>query len=363
MSTATWKCVAKHNDLKRSSHIISTINQRAFVFGGELISREPRDNKIFDVDIKSQGKPRVCLTNTAANKARPETAVRVLSSANAPIPRVGSASATLNNKLYLFSGRGGTAMAPIDEQGAIWQFNPATEAWTLLVCEDPSAPIPPARSYHSLTSNGVDTLYLHAGCPEKGRLSDLWAFNVNDHRWQQLPDAPAPARGGTNIAYSNSRVFRMNGFDGKTEQGGSLDIFDANNKAWSTITYAADGETGPEARSVAALLPLKLNGRSTLITLFGERDPSSLGHAGAGKMLGDFWLYDICKCLEKQRLLPHSDNDIDADSWSKGHSLSHVSPAPRGWFGADVIGESSIVISGGLNEDNERLDDIWVLTF
>ena len=31
----------------------------------------------------------------------------------------------------------------------------------------------------------------------------------------------------------------------------------------------------------------------TLLTLFGERDPSSLGHQGAGKMLGDVWMYDI----------------------------------------------------------------------
>jgi hypothetical protein len=29
------------------------------------------------------------------------------------------------------------------------------------------------------------------------------------------------------------------------------------------------------------------------VTIFGERNPSSLGHAGAGKMFGDVWAYDI----------------------------------------------------------------------
>jgi N-acetylneuraminic acid mutarotase len=253
--------------------------------------------------------------------------------------------------MYLFSGRGGTDMAPIEEDGAVWSFDPRSSSWSKITPADSSAPVPPARSYHCSTSDGKNTFFLHAGCPAKGRLSDLWKFNVSDRIWTQAPDAPAPQRGGASIAYSGGKLYRMNGFDGNTEQGGSIDIFDIAKNTWSTETFKADGNNGPEARSVCVLLPVHVAKKDKLLTLFGEHDPSSLGHAGAGKMLSDAWLYDISE-----------------NWWTRLHSEgSDGSPAPRGWFDADVVkaqtGNDSVVIHGGLGENNERLTDVWHLTF
>ena len=43
---------------------------------------------------------------------------------------------------------------------------------------------------------------------------------------------------------------------------------------------------------MAALVPVRTaEGATRLVTLFGESDPSSLGHMGAGKMLADVWAY------------------------------------------------------------------------
>ena len=291
--------------------------------------------------------PSRCTTNNATDPKSLET--KAISSA--PTPRVGSASAVLNGNMYLFSGRGGIDMAPIEEHGAVWCFDPASSAWSKIMPADSSVPYPPARSYHCSTSDGKDTLFLHAGCPASGRLSDLWMFNVHDCTWSQAPDAPAPHRGGTSIAYSRGKLYRMNGFDGTTEQGGSIDIFDIANNTWSTETFKADGNDGPEARSVCVLLPVKLARKDKLLTLFGEHDPSSLGHAGAGKMLKDVWVYDIG---EKW--------------WTQLHPEgSDGFPDPRGWFDADVVkaetGNDSVIIHGGLGENNERLTDLWQLVF
>lgn len=85
----------------------------------------------------------------------------------------------------------------------------------------------------------------------------------------------------------------MNGFDGKMKQGGALDIFDLVTGSWSTVSYTPDGVQGPEARSVATLQAIVVRGKTYLVTLFGERDPSSLGHAGAGRMLSDAWAWDV----------------------------------------------------------------------
>lgn len=140
----------------------------------------------------------------------------------------------------------------------------------------------------------------------------------------------------------------MNGFDGKHEQGGSLGVYDAQKHEWTSRSFVADGQGGPEARSVSALSPVEIDGSARLVTLFGERESSNLGHAGAGKMLGDgdVWIYDL-----------------KSETWQEGKAASKSVPPARGWFDADVLEGAKIVVAGGLNEMNERLEDIWVLSF
>lgn len=238
-------------------------------------------------------------------------------------------------------------MAPIEEHGAIWEFDTATSTWSLIKpLTTNSTAVPVARSYHCMTSDGKDTLYIHAGCPESGRLSDLWAFNVSRKEWTELAPAFDPPRGGTSIAFTEGKLYRMNGFDGKTEQGGNLDIYTLETNSWETHVYAPDGKDGPTPRSVSALLPISVSGRSRLITLFGERDPSSLGHQGAGKMLGDVWSFDIGN-----------------KKWEQVDLQGSELPLARGWFDADVAASNAIIVHGGLGESNDRLGDVWKLGF
>lgn len=236
-------------------------------------------------------------------------------------------------------------MAPIEEDGAIWEFDPSTSAWSRITPSSEKAS-PAARSYHCMASDGKDTLYLHAGCPEKGRLGDLWAFSLSERTWRELTPAFHPPRGGTSIAFTNGKLYRMNGFDGKTEQGGNLDIYTPETNSWASHTYSPDGQSGPTPRSVSALLPIRLHDRPFLITLFGERDPSSLGHQGAGKMLRDIWAFDI-----------------QNEKWQRVDTEGQVIPLARGWFDADVVGTGTIVVHGGLGESNDRLGDVWTIDF
>lgn len=238
-------------------------------------------------------------------------------------------------------------MKPVEEQGALWSYDLAKASWTLIKPADSTAPYPADRSYHCITSDGSSSIFVHAGCPEAGRLADLWKFDTNTRVWSELPAAPGPARGGASITYLDGKLYRMNGFDGQHEQGGALDIYDVAKGTWHVVEYSADGVQGPEARSVATLLPVKVDGSAYLITAFGEHDPSSLGHAGAGKMLANAWAWDI-----------------QQSQWRK-LEVAGNSPEGRGWFDADVVktegGDDEIFVHGGLNEKNERLGDIWLL--
>ncbi|KAF2713928.1 galactose oxidase [Pleomassaria siparia CBS 279.74] len=332
---ANWSRLSTSERLRRSSHVVAVVDQTVYIYGGEVEPRKPLDSQIDVLSLTS-------------NEPKLETK----SFDPAPSPRVGTASAVANGRMYLFSGRGGIDMAPIEEDGAVWSYDPMQSSWTKIDLADTSKPYPPGRSYHCSTSDGENAIFIHAGCPTKGRLSDLWRFDISERIWTQLADAPGPQRGGTSIAYSGGKLYRMNGFDGTTEQGGSIDVFDISTNTWSTESFPADGNGGPEPRSVCALLSVKFEGRDKLVTLFGERDPSSLGHAGAGKMLGDVWLYDIGE-----------------NWWTQiGKDEKDSVPKPRGWFDADVVkaqngGKDNVVIHGGLDENNERLTDVWLLSF
>ncbi|RDW68793.1 Kelch repeat protein [Aspergillus mulundensis] len=333
MVSAVWKKLLSDASIQRSSQTLSVIGKSAFIYGGELRPREPVDSAVYRIPMGSD--------------ASENAIISIADVQSSPSPRVGAASATLDGKVYIFSGRGGTAMAPIEEKGSLWVFDPSTcnGKWSHVKPADSKAPYPAGRSYHALTSDGIATIFLHAGCPEKGRLRDLWAFNIVERTWTELPQAPGPERGGTSIAYFDGKIYRMNGFDGKTEQGGTLDVFDLATNKWSTIKYPADGVNGPSPRSVSTLLAVLINGKPSLITLFGEHDPSALGHQGAGKMLSDVWAFDIA-----------------AQKWTEVAVEGEATPA-RGWFDADVLGESGIVVHGGLAESNERLGDVWLLQF
>ncbi|RAL10661.1 Kelch repeat protein [Aspergillus homomorphus CBS 101889] len=339
MVLAVWTKLLSDTSLKRSSQTLTVLGNNAYIYGGELRPREPVDSTVYHLALNP---------TTPANPTI-AAATAIASPSTTPQPRVGSASTTLAGKIYIFSGRGGIALEPIEESGAFWVFDPTNNTWTQLCPANPESPFPAGRSYHTLTNNGTDTIYLHAGCPPTGRLRDLWAFDIATRQWRECAPAPPPERGGASIAYAEGKVYRMNGFDGTREQGGAMDVYDPVADAWSTVSYSADGMSGPTPRSVGCLLAVKVAGRPCLVTVFGEHDPSSLGHQGAGKMLGDMWVFDI----ELQR-------------WAQVE-VEGESPAPRGWFDADVVvsgeGRSSIVVHGGLSESNERLDDVWRLEF
>ncbi|KAL4905634.1 hypothetical protein BDW74DRAFT_167802 [Aspergillus multicolor] len=334
MISAVWKKLLSDDSIQRSSQTLSIIGKSAFIYGGELRPREPVDSAVYRLP-------------TDSDEISKKAIAKIPGGETAPSPRVGSASAVLGGKIYIFSGRGGIAMAPIEEEGSLWVLDPSAGdgEWAPVKPMGSQAPYPTGRSYHALTSDGKDTIFLHAGCPEKGRLRDFWAFNIADRKWTELPSAPGPERGGTSIAYLDGKIYRMNGFDGKTEQGGAMDVFDLATSKWSTIEYTANGINGPSPRSVSCLLPVKINGKPSLVTLFGEHDPSSLGHQGAGKMLLDVWAFDIA-----------------GQKWTEVSVEGEVPPS-RGWFDADVLGESDIIVHGGLAESNERLGDVWLLQF
>lgn len=404
---AKWQRIDSDH-LARSSHTLNVVAGRAYIFGGEIDPREPVDNEMHIITLPSGS---VTSADYRSIPARPEQA-------GGPVPekRVGHTAAVIGERIFIFGGRGGKDMKPLEENGRVWIYNTRLDVWSFLDPE-PSTPFPAARSYHSSvainkpepekktetshTGRGKDfgTFFVHAGCPTSGRTNDFWAFDVNSRTWKELPPAPGNPRGGTSLTVSKQRIFRYGGFNGTGEEGGKLDILElgldtfsdtsglteigiTTRGGWTTLDFAEENMPHPGNRSVAGFQTITTGmGREYLVLFLGERDPSSDGHNAAGKFWNDVWVFQappkgMTGASLKDATWQALGRETGEGIWSQvfvsdaegveGEDVRGLVPGARGWFASSALGDlggAGLLLWGGLNGRNEREGDGWILNF
>lgn len=420
---AQWQRI-DNTPLPRSSHSLSVVAGRAYIFGGEINPREPVDNDMHIITL-----PATHGTTQAdyhAIPARPQAP-----SLDVPEKRVGHTAAVIGDRIFVFGGRGGKDMKPLEEKGRVWIYNTQTDSWTYLD-PIPGTPYPAARSYHSSIAvekpapnmrtlpvdnvlddtqigkiaeeahtdeqvGGHGTFFVHAGCPASGRTNDLWAFDVPSRTWKEYPVAPGKPRGGTSLAVSKHRIYRYGGFNGEDEEGGKVDVLELSlmtfsgiggtseasvsaKGGWATLDFTEENMLHPGNRSVAGLQTITTGrGKEYLILFLGERDPSSEGHKGAGKFWGDVWAFQCPPQGMTPASLEHASRqavgketgeglwtriDVADAEGLEGEDPRRLVPGERGWFASSTMGDldvSGIVLWGGLDNSNERRSDGWIL--
>ncbi|KAJ7229835.1 kelch repeat protein [Mycena pura] len=346
--------------LRRSSNSAAVVGKQLFIFGGERVPRVPVDNELWVVGL-----------DDGAVTPAPTSSLR-------PSARVG-ASLSYHpgmSALYLWGGRESRDMTPCDT--VLWKYSLSSGKWEQsatadkenVAQEDKVAP----RSYHAMCTVGND-LYLHAGCPAEGRLATLHSLSLaSAQTWSTLPGGPGPGRGGTVLTPiiapgGDPLLVRYGGFAGH-ELGGRLDVFNPARGTWSSV--AMPGEEGraghPLARSVHALVPVRPpvalpasaghdHGHVVAVLLFGERGPAPahLGHLGAGTFHRDAWAL-VCTPAEAGEHFAFVEL-VQEESMKGGGT-----PPARGWFAADWMldGGGAVVVHGGLDDENNRLGDVWL---
>lgn len=426
--------------LPRSSHTLSVVNGRTYIFGGEIKPREPVDNDMHVIVLPSGT---VMEADYKTIPAKPSN--RTDGEGAVPEKRVGHTAAVIGERIFIFGGRGGKDMKPLEENGRVWIFDTRTDTWTFLD-PLPGTKYPSARSYHASVALekptpgepmkprvyqvteelipgtiaehaksdeqlGHGTLFIHAGCPVSGRTNDLWGFDVRSRTWREFPSAPGKPRGGTSLTISKSRIYRYGGFNGESEEGGQVDFLELavdtfadisgegqgevavtpKKSNWDTLVYESDANLAdpgmeggnrriPGNRSVAGLHTITTGmGREYLVLLLGERDPSSIGHDGAGKFWGDVWAFQVpphgmSMASFKDATWQVLGRETGEGLWSEvyvadaegmeGEDVRLLTPGSRGWFASSAMGdldESAVILWGGLNGKNEREDNGWIL--
>lgn len=204
-------------------------------------------------------------------------------------------------------------MGTFTGENGIWEFDVKTQEWRELETKGEQ---PEPRSFHTMCALDVSSvrrvlcrdpralisheilvqnkLYLHAGCPSSGRLTQLHSLDLSTLEWTALPSAPEPGRGGTVLTAlpssptSSPLLARFGGFAGYELDG--LDLFDVGKQEWRNVEATVEGGgEGPEKRSVHVLMGVDGDleweeKRVVAVMALGEREgaPAELGHAGAG---------------------------------------------------------------------------------
>jgi Galactose oxidase, central domain len=273
--------------LSRSSHTISVVKGRAYIFGGEIQSRLPVDNDMHVIILPAGTVAEADYFKVPAKALPLKTGSGGESTEeNVPAKRVGHTAAIIGDQIFVFGGRGGKDMEALEEHGRVWVFDTKTYTWDFLD-PLPGTPYPSARSYHasvaidrpqpqtSLTSlgktgdmapadlragiittnaqaqgEGYGTLFVHAGCLSSGRANDLWGFDIRSRTWKEFPVAPGNPRGGTTLTIAKNRIYRYGGFNGETEEGGQVDFLELAVDTFEEVSAEGPGEVALAPKTV-----------------------------------------------------------------------------------------------------------------
>ena len=131
------------------------------------------------------------------------------------------------------------------------------------------------------------------------------------------------------------------GFSGKEQ--GDVWRWVRDTRTWELVHDRDAGAEIPTPRSVFGACQLTGPAGELLPQVFlfgGERDPSALGHAGAGEFHNDAYVLDL-----------------ESASWTRVEG--GTAPPARGWVPAVAGPAGSLYVFGGLNNENARLGDLW----
>lgn len=316
-----WKCIdflLKPDLLSRSSLSLSSSNGLLYSFSGENEPRKPINNDLLCVDpVKS--------TST------------YFKGDESPCARVGHASCSIGNKIYIFGGRTGVEMIETS-LGDLHEFDCQNHKWSFIGDNLPNQPC--KRSFHAMCSL-ENMIYLFGGCADD-RLNDLYSFDVTKKEWKFLgKDDRISVRGGPGLTsfYNNSTgekcLYLFGGYCG--HELNDCWKFDLSNNVWSKQANL------PQGLSVFACSGISNHPSLKAVLHGGEVEPSKSGHAAVGEFSDVTYAFDGEKWLE-----------LLVDNSTK--------PSSRGWH-SGCYENGKFYIFGGSLENNERTSELWELEF
>ncbi|KAL8847621.1 MAG: hypothetical protein Q9221_007351 [Calogaya cf. arnoldii] len=338
---ATFTRITSEAFLPRSSHTISVVAGKAYIFGGEESPGHLADDNVHIIKLPSK---------TLTNVGQPEyKCVPSLGEAEAgkgktPGSRAGHTACVIGHRIYVFGGKDRDGK-PIEENGTLWVYDTESLSWTCLeVSGDSSSTYPQARYNHSAVASEYppppsETLPENASYVEQIKstvakvpalvgmgtpsrephgsiiicgghsssssepLTDVWTFTVAGNRWSALPTVPAMSH--PTLAHANHNLYVLGGssevgseihrlqLNKDSRETANMDI-KSEQSEWSSLPFPTNPlAPGPRPRSGAGMLPVTTgNGRLYILYLLGQRT-SKPEDKEETEYWSDTWSYQV----------------------------------------------------------------------
>ncbi|KAL8816852.1 MAG: hypothetical protein Q9223_004204 [Gallowayella weberi] len=338
---ATFTRITSEAFLPRSSHTITVISGRAYIFGGEESPGKLADDNVHIIKLPAKKPIHV---GEPEYKCVPSLGDAEEGKGKVPGARTGHTASAIGHRIYVYGGKGQDGR-PLEENGTLWVFDTETLCWSgLKVSGEDPFPYPPARYNHSAaaaeyplppsaivpdtasyteqiksTVAKIPAMIGKASPPREPHgsivicggissssepLADVWTFTVAANSWSALPAIPAIP--SPTLAYANHNLFILGGSTAsvgseihrlqlhKDSQNIPNTTIGTEQTEWSTLPFPTNPlAPGPRPRKGAGMLPVTTgNGRLYILYFLGEK-VSQGEEKEETEYWSDIWSYQV----------------------------------------------------------------------
>lgn len=376
----TWSPLTYHRlALARSSHTVTVIGDKAYIFGGEQAGGKLCNTDVHAISLPSDTKPAAEYACYPAFPVKEDSTGDLI----VPAPRKGHA-ACARGKYVVIQGGSGESGTPIDGGACIWLWDSETLRWAKIhAATQLGASLAPRDGHSVFVDEKQDFLVLHGGRTAAGQTGETWLYDFNAVAWTQLPACPvAPSSSAfvDDTLYSISSESELSGAIHTLRLGAnSTERSKPDALKWEKVEFPSNplAAPGPKARVGGALVPISTGyGRYYLAYLFGRaKIPGKENEQHP--FCSDVWALQIpshgftaasVKDVIRDKLPGSIESGVY--SWAEieivpVEQVEHegkVHPGPRGFFGASpYLGGKGVVLWGGVSADGAQEADGWLL--
>ncbi|KAL8834009.1 MAG: hypothetical protein Q9205_006572 [Flavoplaca limonia] len=341
---ATFTRITSEAFLPRSSHTISVVAGKAYIYGGEESPGSLADDNVHIIKLPAKAPTNV---GEPEYKCVPSLGEAEAGKGKTPGRRTGHTSCVIGHRIYVFGGKGRDGK-PIEENGTLWVFDTESLSWSCLeVSGDDPFPYPQARYSHSAVASDypqppsatisdtasyaeqikqtvakLPALIGRAAAPREPHgsiiicgglsasseepLTDVWTFTVAANTWSTLPAIPALSTlptlaeanhnlyvlGGSSSSDVGSEIHRLQ-LHKDSKEIPNMDIRTEQTE-WFSLPFPTNPlAPGPRPRTGAGMLPVTTgNGRLYILYFFGEK-ASKAEEKEETNYWSDTWSYQV----------------------------------------------------------------------
>ncbi|KAI1341226.1 hypothetical protein F5Y15DRAFT_422484 [Xylariaceae sp. FL0016] len=369
---------ASRSSLSRSHHSLTIVDNRAYVFGGQISHNELASTNIHSLALPIKGSTAPDYQVLPAISAAPDGPL--------PVARTKHAACALGSRIAIHGGCDDKGSL-IDEGSKVWLYDTEKSAWDVTEAGSHPERVPPPRSMASMLAHDGN-LVLYGGLDASGSpMTDVWYFNVFTKVWNQLPQAPVAASSAALAGNTLYIIARGDNLSSEVHHL-SMDMYAETPPTWSSTSFPTNPlAPGPRSRSNGGLIPVTTGyGRNYLLYFFGDRQGDA--ETSDTPQWSDLWTFQLpssdpemkaslsmAEAIKPAKIKDQIRSKLGADtggsSWAEvevqppGDLQAHAGkahPGPRSSFGYDVAPDGkSVVMWGGVDAEGKVEGDGWII--